>query len=210
MPNLFSYPYRGKLFRVGLTATVNRYGAEAGFAERGERVKISVLKKDGDEVLIGISGERHGSWHNLDGNVADKCGYWLRSQEAYDYLTIDATVDKYIKCDLKFKGKNLKGMDCKILTSLQDAFIVEFDENIGGISCDGLGKRGHCLPVSPSVLGNRSEKKDESVAEERSRPRNPEKKDFGEMLKEMAKMKQEEEHDVFDDLIGDPEDDIPF
>jgi hypothetical protein len=62
--------------------------------------------------------------------------------------------------DVEFKKHPLKGMKCRIVTSLSNGdHIVELEENVGGLSADGLGKQGHCVVISPSHLKTVKEKK---------------------------------------------------
>ncbi len=166
MPDLSSYTRKGRTFRVGLSATINNRGENAGVAMAGERVEIRSIRDDAGRILIGIRGRHRENWHDLDGATENGTGYWLELTQACEFLDMECNEPKHIKDDLQFKGRNLKGMKCKILTSIQgSAFIVEFEENIGGISCDGLGRRGHCLPVSSNILSTRPGKKEKTKKE---------------------------------------------
>jgi len=78
--------------------------------------------------------------------------------------TFELTPDRLFECfvvgsnkhiiavDYNFKGRNLKGMECELLADIGKYVMVEMDEDVGGISCDGLGKKGHCIPISLDIL----------------------------------------------------------
>lgn len=58
--------------------------------------------------------------------------------------------------DFEVAGKNMKGEEVKVLatfTSGKVSFsLVEFKENVGGHSGDGLGKKGHCWSLPTRIL----------------------------------------------------------
>lgn len=117
-------------------------------------------------------------WCNLNGYCENYHGFWCEPSAAllYGYLTRIHKAGKksmedktrYIKTDLIYKRRSLIGKKCRIIRpfkhSGQTSYFVEFEENIGGCSCDGLGKSGHCLPVSANFLV-KSPKKVENVNE---------------------------------------------
>ena len=166
-----------KIFVVGAKGVVSREGVKCGLAPAGYRIEIAAIKDNNKtDALIGICGKSRDGWNDLDGEVPPGCGYWLGPEEAYRYLEMENNTQKYIRTDrsLEFKGKSLAGKKCKVLATIQDSdsvCIVEFEENIGGISCDGMGKRGHCLPVKmnfitdkkPEEKKNKERKLEESV-----------------------------------------------
>lgn len=69
--------------------------------------------------------------------------------------------------DFEIGGKNVKGAEVRVLGQFSDRknsfTVVEFKENVGGHSGDGLGKRGHCWSVPAGTLKmekKKSKKKD--------------------------------------------------
>lgn len=110
-----------------------------------------------DRYLLGIklTDGALPKWGDLHGIVAPNTGYWAKVTVFHS-----ATDDKiaevyYVKVNLKFRGINLKGMSCRLISFIEgkgpDAF-VEFAENIGGSSGDGNGLAGHCLPIDSKCL----------------------------------------------------------
>lgn len=77
---------------------------------------------------------------------------------------IDCDIVHTISKDFEIGGKNMKGAEVKVLGIFakgKDAFsVVEFKENVGGHSADGLGKKGHCWSVPGGIL--KMEKKSKS------------------------------------------------
>jgi hypothetical protein len=65
--------------------------------------------------------------------------------------------------DFKIQGRNVKGEKVKILktfsTSDQYLVLVEFGEDIGGHSGDGLGKKGHCWTLPSKIVETQAIKK---------------------------------------------------
>lgn len=72
----------------------------------------------------------------------------------------DVPNDLRVSKKFVFKGKNLEGMRCKRLATLEGGeYFVELEEDVGGCSCDGLGKAGHCVVVSNKMLASQKEKR---------------------------------------------------
>jgi hypothetical protein len=82
-------------------------------------------------------------------------GLWIDSGTLFSFFEL-FHCQKMITEDFNFKKRNLKGMKCRILChdSKQDQCFVELDDNVGGGSADGLGKTGHCVVLSSSLLKN--------------------------------------------------------
>ena len=155
MSDLYEYTHKSKKIRVGMHAIINSEGRHQGIGTAGDHIEIKVIRKNnGEDVKIGITGGYHDGWHNLEGLVPSHQGYWVTREQIFTCVDLIGEKDLKIKGNLTFKGKKLKGKKCKILSSLEDgSMFVEFDENIGGTSCDGLGHRGHCIVVDPEMLG---------------------------------------------------------
>ena len=82
---------------------------------------------------------------------------------------IDVNVVFYIKEDYKRGGKNLKGMEVKILANIthpasEGSSVVEFTEEIPkGHSADGKGKKAHCLTVPVNIIGKKKKEEPKRV-----------------------------------------------
>jgi hypothetical protein len=61
-----------------------------------------------------------------------------------------------IKDEFVFRRKNLKGKVGNIISQLPGSqmLFVEFDEDLGGCSADGLGKAGHCVMIPQKYIKN--------------------------------------------------------
>jgi len=104
-------------------------------------------------------------WGNLNGYCENYHGNWVRAGDVFSgrlYKRIKKAAGssddkvRFIKTDLIYKRKSLIGKKCRIIRPFKrfgsSSYFVEFDEEIGGCSCDGLGKAGHCLPVHAKFL----------------------------------------------------------
>ncbi len=104
-------------------------------------------------TLIGLLSPIYSSkWSNLDGKVENGYGKWIGVS---DFMQVILPVTKKYKITttFDFKNQDLKSMECKILYiyGKEDVF-VEMYKNIGGGSCDGLGKTGHCIVLPRKIL----------------------------------------------------------
>ena len=127
----------------------------------GEIVKLATIKRqerrDGRQsITFGIemsSGIRCEQWHNLDGMLPSRAGYYIREKHLIDAFTrVSDTM--FISKPFSFKRRDLKNMKCKTISPMPGGkeMVVEFDEDVGGCGADGLGKAGHCLVVPNNVL----------------------------------------------------------
>jgi len=127
----------------------------------GEIVKLSTIKRqehrDGRlNITFGIemsSGVRCEQWHNLDGMLSSRTGYYIREKHLINAFTrVSDTM--FVSKPFSFKRKDLKNMKCKTISPMPGGkeMVVEFDEDVGGCGADGLGKAGHCLVVPNDVL----------------------------------------------------------
>jgi len=135
---------------------------------------VSKLKK-GSTVTVRWVGKKHGDlnigvisdypipgWHELDGMCNDHHGYWLdcrRVSESFEILGGSGKNDHVVKGNVCFKKTPLSGMECRILSHLSNGRVfVELEKDIGAASCDGLGKKGHCVVLPISNLGTAPKK----------------------------------------------------
>lgn len=148
--------------KVGQLVSLSEAGEENELGDYGdlaEIVSIDMSKKEttSSSIYIKRRGGPHPRWENAGGFTQPDCGLkmWVVEYVNMFILYKDAepkgkmTVNK----NLMFKRKNLKGKTCKILASLDEHNVfVEMEEDIGGGSCDGLGKGGHCVPIEREFL----------------------------------------------------------
>jgi hypothetical protein len=127
-------------------------------------VKIHCINRNGDETLLGLYSENPLSgWHDLEGQVPNRHGYWATRDCLIDNFSLKRE-DYTIKEDTVFKGVSLKGMSCRLLhVNKRGLCFVELDKNVGGGSADGLGKKGHCVVMHKSAL-EAAETKDKKKA----------------------------------------------
>jgi len=134
---------------IGMQVETNGWDGEKDL--RGMSGILRALTDDGVHGLIEYSAFINGTdGISQAGETVGKKGhcYWQK----VDYLsgkgknTYTATE---IQSDYEHRGRNLKGMPFRILGTMTTGLhvVVEFKEDIGGHSSDGLGKKGQCLCV---------------------------------------------------------------
>lgn len=157
--------------RLGDKIRLNQEGEAARLGSSGDEARVTSLHMQGSYVMDSMvelvrTGGPHENWGNLRESVTDGMGlhmYLADVLRCFDFHAFpkELCIDK----DLMFRGKNLKGLKCKFLHRFKsgDSF-VEFEEDIGGCSCDGLGKKGRCIVVNRSSLNERKKSKKEEEA----------------------------------------------
>lgn len=143
-----------KMILVGSKLVANSKADRRGICRNNEVVTVIKIKIEDHIPYIGVHSENeHSLWGTLDGHLEDKHGLWLEGNSLFSYFNI-ITDSITIGKDFNFKNKNLKGMDCKILhqDKRNNQYFVEFLDNIGGGSADGLGKSGHCVAIPGNLL----------------------------------------------------------
>lgn len=113
-------------------------------------------------MLIGLYSpdSRIDGWGDLDGDVSEYRGWWIRADEL-ELCIEDSNIIYEVVKPLEYKGQDLKGKTCRILTYMRDGqAFVEFDEDVHGCSADGLGKSGHCIAVNCKVLAPQKKKRE--------------------------------------------------
>jgi len=135
----------GDKFRITKNGEINGYGAS------GEIITIECIL---DNMTIGIYSDfSHPNWSSMDGRVAQGHGLYVNKETlSENFERIGARYT--ISANYEYNNINLTGKACSLLhiTSDRETGFVEFDENIGGGGCDGLGKHGHCIAVPFYVL----------------------------------------------------------
>ena len=149
---------------LGNKLRANKNAEVRGICSCDEIVEVKAIKTE-DRSYIGLYSEnKHRSWGSLDGAVNSYHGVWQDAEGLFNFFDLIYR-DKIVTTDYYFKKRSLKGMKCKVLyqNHRQGQCFVEFNENIGGGSADGLGKSGHCV-VLPSVLLENMEESEEKKA----------------------------------------------
>lgn len=109
-------------------------------------------------TLFGIKtldGEKFPEWHDLEGNLYDRNGYFINKYIVKTCFAPSAAAgNMIISEEFKFRRRDLKDMKCKIISPMpgDNESLVEFNKDIGGCGADGLGKSGHCLVVPNKIL----------------------------------------------------------
>ena len=145
---------------VGQVVRVTPYGEEHGFGVcDNTTVAVREIEDNGSapdaEITVELLDEQlpkyeEGKWLTL----------WIG-----DFVRIfsnQRSRTQVVNRDFMYKKRNLKGERCRILANIdrRDVF-VEMENNIGGGSCDGIGKKGHCIHIKKEFLisSNKKSKK---------------------------------------------------
>jgi len=142
---------------VGQEVRLTLHGEQQEFGNRDDVAVVTGIE-DNDhppdaEIYITRLGPTHDRWDD---------GVYL-ALWAGDFVKLFSCHESkpmVVNRDLMFKKTDLKGMKCKILATLgkRDVFI-EMEKNIGGGSCDGTGRQGHCIIIKREFLTPSSKEK---------------------------------------------------
>ena len=148
----------GSIVKKGMTIILGR-GLPKEYGRPGKEFKVVVI--GGDHDAVGIKSETEmPSWHDLDGYLNHYgYGFWLSNSDLEHYTAKDYH-RKFTVCkEVTHKGVSLKGKDCKYLfRTITGEYMVEFKDNVGGLSGDGRGKAGHCLAIKRECLAETKSK----------------------------------------------------
>lgn len=143
---------------IGDKLVANKNAQENGICKCGDTVEVKSFLL-GERTIVGLySPHRIKGWSDLDGTVPPGRGLWQDSRFIFDVFE-PINQEKMVTSDFNFKKRNLKGMRCKIVHNdyTRKQSFVEFKEDIGGGSADGLGKMGCCIVLPSELLGNAQE-----------------------------------------------------
>ncbi len=122
----------------------------------GERVRVSdFIDNNGKSISFYLTtNNRHEQLGDPDDFVGEDgwCIKVLDRKLMTHFKKVERGNKGYIKDDYSFRGRNLKGMQCNIITKIDGNAFIEMSENIGGGSCDGIGKTGHCIIVPKNII----------------------------------------------------------
>jgi hypothetical protein len=141
---------------LGDIITLNQRAEDSHVAKAGTKVELYMRHFDyGDEMVGLYSSSGIPGWGDLDGEVSTGKGWWINIDELRSMVE-SPIMDKRrnrISKDFEFNGRNLKGLEGVPLALIETGeMFIELDENVGGGSADGLGKRGHCVLVPRKYL----------------------------------------------------------
>jgi hypothetical protein len=143
------------LIEIGAEFVITKKGEARGYGPAGSRAVVRQITDNGGEN-IGMEFEDNwsGDYHNMNGLLDGNRGYWIRHSDLLSSgFFSQVNIDKVVKSDYIFKGKNLKGKKVKVLARLDKEHVMAaFEENIGGCSGDGKGKAGHCVVMRNEAL----------------------------------------------------------
>lgn len=142
---------------LGQLLTLNIKAPKYCSVPAGSKVEIYSWHYDDPDVvgIVAVDPEYHNQWGDLDGEVDEGAGWWLGAKELIAISDLSGTVGRMIiKESHKFKSTELKGLECQVLANVDRTKLVfvEFEQDIGGCSADGLGRRGHCITVPRKIL----------------------------------------------------------
>lgn len=153
----------GRQIREGDKFRITKNGEVNGFGFAGETITVLRIY---DNHTIGIVSERYNpSWGDLDGKVEPGYGYYINPESFRDNNFEQPNSQYMVTAEYKYNELDLKGKTCKMLYVTRDrnTSFVEFEDNVGGGGCDGLGKHGHCIAMPSSLLSVISAKKAEKT-----------------------------------------------
>lgn len=135
-------------FTVGDKYIITSIGNANGYGLKNTVVNIWGFKKidNGKTTLVGLHNSVYDkNWCNLNGEVLSGYGLWVNPLRfVNNFLSISREYE--ISTEFNFKNQNLKSRHCKVLCFYdKDHVFVEINKNVGGGSCDGVGKTGHCI-----------------------------------------------------------------
>lgn len=137
----------GDKITIGDKCVITKVGTKNGYGLTNTLLSVWGFKKGAaGKPLIGLHNPIYNiGWGSLNDNVQNGHGLWVNPVSFTSDLHLISKTYK-ICTNFMFKRQNLRAMHCRILCICDDENVfVEFDKDIGGGSCDGLGKTGHCI-----------------------------------------------------------------
>jgi hypothetical protein len=150
----------GRTLTLGENVRLSKTAQERGVGPEGHTVQIYEMHPDSSHTVGLFSPTPIEGWSDLDGEVDHKHGWYVGIKDLNWIIESNEGKMKSISHNFEFNGVQLKGKKCKFLSILENTkdnlAFVEFEEDIGGCSADGLGKRGHCVAVPRKVIKDSS------------------------------------------------------
>lgn len=135
---------------VGQEVRLSQIGEEQGFGQRDDVAVIERIEYNENpvdtEIYLKKMGGPHPAWEK-----GWSLTIWI--DDFVRTFSLHESGPMVVNRDHMFKKTNLKGMRCKIIANLssRDVF-VEMEKDIGGGSCDGIGRKGYCIPIKREFL----------------------------------------------------------
>jgi len=172
-------PFKGRTItlRKGDWLQINGNGEDHLLGRRGDRAQIVAIKfyaaqfpQDNDVSYFDLMREiPNPNWGDLGGKVPFGKGLRVSQHDLVRWFIIRHGNLKITE-NFIFKKRNLKGMECKIIADFANGDVfVEMNTNVGGGSCDGLGKKGHCVIIKENLLAPKTVDKKKTVSRRRKR-----------------------------------------
>lgn len=133
-----------------LSTRAKEEALEFGLSPR-QKVTVVVFSPD----MVGVRSRRSMkkyNWHNLDGMVKDGHGWWIHKNVAKKIFLPWTENQPEIKTDVMYKNINLKGMKYRVVSRVDKVSFIELEQDVGGGSADGYGKKGHCILLENKFL----------------------------------------------------------
>lgn len=157
-----SITINGQLYTTGMRLRSIRSEMEGIPTGIGLEVSIAII--DGSSSMIGVVREEPSAgWNDLHGSVADNTGLWFQISNFEQYFEVIGSNKFTVVKNYKFGRTELKGKTGHVIHKGNDGLFVEMDEHINGLSCDGLGKTGHCALIPQKYIEFEANKKSKKV-----------------------------------------------
>jgi hypothetical protein len=143
-----------RVITAGIIVEATSRAEKVGLCPAGLKPIIHNIRQQHGEWQIALHSRetKVDGWHDLEGALPDSTAYWITQQELIDCFAFSVS-EAEVKDNIMLKNRNLKGMTGKILSLMDKQFyFLEFDEDVGGCSADGLGKAGHCVAINKKHL----------------------------------------------------------
>lgn len=126
----------------------------------GPGTKVTVVSVGPRSIGVQANAPIPG-WNDLNGEIPNNTGLWITTLNFFSYYKKVGHHKITIVKECSSGQSDLKGKTGKVLDNNCDGLFVEFEEDIGGISFDGLGKAGHCafIPKDCAEYINKSNRK---------------------------------------------------
>lgn len=141
---MLSITVNGQVIRTGMLFKSVRSEFEG--IPIGPGVQVTVVSIGSSSIGVQADTPLPG-WNDLNGEVPSNTGLWVNTTNFFSYYEEAGQHKIIIVKECSFDKSDLKGKTGKVLNQNPDGLFVELEEEIGGISFDGLGKAGHCAFV---------------------------------------------------------------
>jgi len=150
----------GRMITVGEDIYLSKAAQDRGIGPKGQLIQIYELHPESSDTVGLFSETVIDGWSDLDGEVDNGHGWYVSIKDLNWIIESNEGRMKIVTRNFEFNGVRLKGNKCKFLSVLEgtkdNLAFVEFEEDIGGCSADGLGKRGHCVAVPRKIIKDSS------------------------------------------------------